>query len=99
MDKIIGTITTYTGTEHAYLVGYKVRIVAVLRGLDARVPDPDGIEILTTDAEVEAVGGVRATDRIEVVPWIDVDGGRWSFVTSDPLLRDLECCADLVNQP
>ena len=98
MTKIIGTVTQYTGTEHAYLTGCKVRIVTVLRGLDPKNPDPDDVTILTTDSEVEAAGGVRATDRVEVQPWVEIDGGRWSFVTSDPLLRDLECCADLVDQ-
>ena len=89
MDKIIGTVTTYHGTEHPYLRGHKVRIVTVLRGLDPKNPDPDGVKILQTDEEIEAAGGVRATDRVEVVPWIeDKDGGRWSFVTSDPLAAD-----------
>ena len=97
VTKIIGSITTYHGTEHAYLVGHDLKIVAVLKGFDADNPDPDGVQILTTDAEVEAAGGVRATDRVEVVPWIDVDGGRWSFVTSDPLACDLECFSHLVE--
>ena len=29
--KTLGTTTTYHGTEHAYLRGHKVRIVAVLK--------------------------------------------------------------------
>ena len=29
--KTLGTTTTYDGTEHAYLRGHKVRIVAVLK--------------------------------------------------------------------
>ena len=99
MDKTIGSTTTLVGLDgHPYLRGFQVRIVAVLKGFDADNPDPDGVQILTTDAEVEAAGGVRATDRVEVVPWIeDKDGGRWSFVTSDPLAADLECFAHLTE--
>lgn len=39
MAKIIGSTTTYHGTEHPYLKGYKVRIVAVLK--NAARPDID----------------------------------------------------------
>jgi hypothetical protein len=31
MAKILGTTTTYQGTEHGYLKGYAVRIIAVLK--------------------------------------------------------------------
>ena len=31
--EIIGLLTSYDGTEHAYLGGYKVRVVAVPRSL------------------------------------------------------------------
>ena len=95
MSKIIGSTTTYTGTEHAYLRGYQVKIIAVIKGFGS--DNPDGVKILKTDAEIEAAGGVRGTDRIEVQPWIDVDGGRWSFVTSDPRACDLECFAYLTD--
>ena len=98
MDNIIGTVTTYHGTEHAYLVGHDLKIITVIKGFDADNPDPDGVQILTTDAEIAAAGGVSARDRVEVVPWIeDKDGGRWSFVTSDPLAADLECFAHLTE--
>ena len=99
MDKIIGSVTTYHGTEHPYLVGHKLKIIAILKGFDADNPDPDGVKILTTDEELEAAGGVRATDRVEVQPWIDDgDGGHWSFVTSDPRACDLECFDDLMGR-
>ena len=43
MKKTIGTVTTYHGSEHAYLRGHKVRIVAVMKGpqhtADAFPPD------------------------------------------------------------
>lgn len=97
MDKIIGRITTLVGLgEHPYLRGHKVKIVTVIKGFGS--DNPDKVAILTTDAEIEAAGGVRRTDRVEVTPWIDVDGGRWSFVTSDPLACDLECFAHLTNE-
>ena len=97
MDKIIGLVTRYTGTEHAYLVAHDLRIVTVIKGFD--VDNPDDVAILQTDAEIEAAGGVSARDRIEVQPWLeDVDGGRWSFVTSDPKACDLECFSHLAEE-
>ena len=91
VEKIIGTVTRYNGTEHPYLVGRKIRIVAVLRGAADPDVDPDDVEILRSDEEVEAAGGVTARDRVEVVPWIDGgEGGHWSFVTSDPLAVDCD---------
>ena len=96
MDKIIGTTTTYIGTEHAYLVGYKVRIVAIIKGFGS--DNPDKVAILQTDEEIEAAGSVAPRDRVEVQPWIQDDqGGHWSFVTSDPLAADLECFAYLTD--
>jgi len=84
---VIGTVTRYTGTEHGYLTGYKVRVVAVLR------PGDDG-EYLTDDNEIARVGGVTAADRMEVQPWLEREG-RFSFVTSDPKAVDLEAFAHL----
>ena len=100
MDKIIGTVTTLVGLdEHPYLVGHDLRIITVIKGFDADNPDPDRVQILKTDAEVEAAGGVRATDRVEVQPWIQDDQeGHWSFVTSDPLAADLECFSHLAEE-
>ena len=96
MDKIIGTTTTYHGTEHAYLRGHDLRIIAVIVGGADPDVDPDDVQLLRSDEEIEAAGGVRATDRVEVQPWIDdKDGGRWSFVTSDPLAVD--CALDLTE--
>jgi hypothetical protein len=41
----LGTTTTYDGTEHAYLRGHKVRIIAVLKNAlrDDYDPDRDGM--------------------------------------------------------
>jgi len=53
MQTTIGTTTTYHGTEHRYLKGYQVRIIAVIKG--AAAPDYDA------DAE----GATTACDRRE----------------------------------
>ena len=92
MAKTIGTTTTYTGTEHSFLRGQKVRIIAVLKG--AARPDIDDYAHLDDDDELARAGGVTADDRVEVQPWLE-DEQRWSFVTSDPRAVDLACCAHL----
>lgn len=85
MTKIIGTVTTYQGTEINYLKGSKVRIIAVLKNAAKLDIDVDGPEyqILSDDLDIERFGGVTAFDRIEVQPWIEKEG-RFSFVSSDP---------------
>lgn len=98
MKKIIGKVTTYTGTEHRYMKGYKVRIVAVLHNaakpdLDVDGPDYDHI---SDDIDLQRAGGVTAFDRIEVQPWIEKEG-RFSWVTSDPLATDLACFKSLAK--
>jgi len=94
MAKILGSTTTYHGTEHPYLKGYKVRIVAVLKNAarpDIDVDGPDYDHISDED-DLARAGGVTADDRIEVQPWIEKEG-RFSFVTSDPRSVDLACFA------
>ena len=95
MNKIIGTITHYEGTEHAYLVGHDLRIVAIIKGGNDPTVEADDVQILRSDAEVEASGGVTDRDRVEVQPWVEIDGGRFSFVTSDPKAVDLKAFAHL----
>ena len=92
MKKAIGKVTTYHGTEHPYLKGYKVRIVAVMRnamkpGIEDDDPDYDYIR---DNDDLERAGGVTTFDRIEVQPWLEKEG-RYSFVTSDPKAVDLAC--------
>jgi len=92
MAKILGSTTTYHGTEHPYLKGHKVRIIAVLKGAarpDIDVDCPDCAHIDDED-DLARAGGVTADDRIEVQPWIEKEG-RFSFVTSDPRAVDLAC--------
>jgi hypothetical protein len=70
MAKILGTTTTYRGTEHPYLRGYKVRIGAVLKNAARPGIDVDGPDYAHIDDEDELnrAGGVTADDRIEVQP-------------------------------
>lgn len=77
----IGAITTYIGSEHRYLRGYRVRIVAVLKA--------DG-NIIKDEDDLARAGGVTAEDSVEVQPWLEAEG-RFSFVTSDPRAVDLAC--------
>ena len=91
--KTLGTTTTYDGTEHAYLRGHEVRIVAVLKNaLRADYdPDRDG-EYIRDEEDLERAGGVTADDRVEVQPAAE---GLFSFVSSDPRAIDLACFASL----
>ncbi len=97
MDPIIGTTTTYHGTEHRYLAGHKLRIVSVMRGGAAPVWDPEAdFAWLSTDAELARAGGVSADDRVEVQPWLETER-RYSFVTSNPRAVDLAAFAHLAR--
>lgn len=92
---MLGTTTTYDGTEHAYLRGHKVRIIAVLKNaLRADYdPDRDG-QYIRDEEDLERAGGVTADDRVEVQPWLAAER-RFSFVSSDPRAIDLACFASL----
>jgi hypothetical protein len=96
MAKTIGTTTTYTGTEHRFLRGQKVRIIAVLK--NAARPDIDvdgaGYDHIDDEDELVRAGGITADDRVEVQPWLEEEG-RFSFVTSDPRATDLTCFSHL----
>ncbi len=87
--RIIGLLTTYHGVEHPYLRGYDVRVVAVLRTTGG----PE-YERLTDDLHIAQAGGVTASDRLEIQPWLKAEG-RFSFVTSDPRAIDLAAFAHL----
>lgn len=81
MQMTIGATTTYVGSEHDYLRGYHVRIVAVLKADGSLIKDED---------DLARAGGVNGEDRLEVQPWLEAEG-RYSFVTSDPRAVDLAC--------
>ena len=89
MPRIIGAVTRYEGTEHSFMSGLEVRIVAVLKGTAAPSRDPDAeYPYLRDDEDVVYSGGVTEHDRLEVQPWIEEEG-RFSFVTSDARAVDL----------
>jgi len=89
--KTIGTTTTYHGTEHGYLNGNRVRIIAVIKGAAGPDYDPDA-----DYDDIARVGGVTADDRVEVQPWLQREG-RFSFASSDPCAIDLDCFAHLAR--
>jgi len=93
--KTLGATTTYDGTEHGYLRGHKLLIIAVLKNAlrDDYDPDQDGQYIREED-DLERAGGVTADDRVEVQPWLAAEG-RFRFVSSDPRAIDLACFASL----
>ena len=97
MAKILGSTTTYHGTEHPYLRDCTVRIVAVMKRAAAAHNDPDGDDsYLRDEEEIARAGGVTADDRVEVQPWL-TEEQRWSFVTSDPRAIDLACFRGLTK--
>jgi hypothetical protein len=98
MTKTIGSITTYTGTEHSYLRGIKVRIVGVMKRAASPDYDPDRDgAYLRDDEDIVSAGGVTADDRIEIQPWLE-NVQRWSFVSSDPKAVDLAAFSYLRNE-
>ena len=83
--KTIGAITAYTGTEHSFLRGRRVKILAVHKGV---LVNEDDYEIIRSEEGLAAAGGVDPdTDLVEVAP-VHADG-RVSFVTSDARVTDL----------
>jgi hypothetical protein len=97
MTKILGSTTTYHGTEHPYLRGCTVRIVGVMKRAATPDYDPerDG-SYLRDEDEIARADGVTADDRVEVQPWLEGEQ-RWSFVTSDPRAIDLACFSGLTR--
>lgn len=95
MDKVIGSITTYVGTEITGLKGCQVRIRAVLRGALRPDVDFDGEgHYVADDHTLARLGGVTAEDRLDVQAWNEA-AGRFSFVSVDPRAVDLACFAAL----
>jgi hypothetical protein len=89
MQQVIGFETTYTGSEHPYLVGYRVKVIAALKGAAAPDFDPDRPGMLITDdATLAESGGLTTDDRVEVLPWIARERG-WSFCSSDVRVGEL----------
>jgi hypothetical protein len=94
MDKVLGSITNYQGTEIRGIQGCKVRILAVLRNALSPSVDVDAPDCYVTDEEtLKRLGGVTGLDRIEV-QHIDASG-RQCAVRIDPRAIDLACFAHL----
>ena len=81
MSQIIGREATYTGTFHRWMNGLRVRVVKVIRDVDAG-------PIFDNDADLARAGGLQAGDILEVQPWVKEEG-RFSFVTSDASAGEL----------
>jgi len=95
--KNLGIVTTYRGTEHPYLRGHKVRVIAVFKNAARPDYDPEAEDgYLTDEADIARSGGVTADDRVEVQPWLEKEG-RFSFASSDPRAIDLACYAHLAR--
>ena len=60
---VIGAETIHVGDEHAGIKGYKVKIIAVLKGgadPDADPDDEGDLELLKDDGELAEIGGVTS---------------------------------------
>jgi hypothetical protein len=97
MTKILGSITTYLGSEHPYLRNCRVRNVGIMKraAVSDYDPDRDG-SYLRDEEDIARAGGVTADDRIEVQPWLEGEQ-RWSFVSSDRLAIDLALFRNLTK--
>jgi hypothetical protein len=89
--KIIGAITTFIGDSYGMKLGHKVRIIAVLPNAASPdyEPDAESSYPISDDNDLARHGGVKATDRIEVQPWIEKES-RFSWVTCDPEAINLQ---------
>ncbi|MFA6566675.1 MAG: hypothetical protein WCS96_00540 [Victivallales bacterium] len=84
MKRIIGRRARYKGKDHPYLK----EVVIIRAMIEPDADDPDNHLYLDNDADIEAAGGAKPTDRLEVRPVLP--DGRLSWVTSDPKLKDLK---------
>ena len=90
-SKVIGAVTVYHGKEFGFLLPPttpNVRIIRILKNAAKNDLDDSEYYDIELDSELARRGGVTTDDRVEVQPWIE-KAGRFSFVTSDPLAKDL----------
>ena len=79
MKKIIGKVTTYHGTEHPYLKGYKVRIVAVMKSsMKPGIEDDDADNAL-----------LKKSSELDFFNRVDehAEGGAVNILDEDDLAR------------
>lgn len=77
----IGDVVTYCGDQHPLLRGRRCRVVSI--HCDFHI-DPECGPVLQGEGAV-----AREDDLIEIAPFLE-DEGRWSWVTHDANLEDLE---------
>jgi hypothetical protein len=93
---IIGTTTTYLGTEIPGLKGERVRTFGILRGALGPDVDVDSNDYFVSDDEhLERLGGVTQLDRVDIAH-LYPDGSA-SFVHCDARAIDLDCFAHLLR--
>jgi hypothetical protein len=93
---IVGTATTYLGTEIPGLKGGRVRIFGILRGALRRNVEVDSNDYFVSDDEqLQRLGGVVALDRVDIAH-LRPDGSA-SLVHCDARAVDLECFAYLAR--
>lgn len=93
--QIIGSTTTYVGTEYSGLRGARVRIEGVSKGALRAGFNPDAEDSWIDDDEaLWWLGGVGSEDRVEVRPWSELLSG-WSFIVCVPRAIDLACFTHL----
>lgn len=97
---VVGTETTYTGTERRYGGhGARVKITGVLcrgRNLGSLSEDEEvGYLYVTDDVRLMQLGGVQAGDGVECHYWLEREA-RWGFVGQEiPDASDLAAFAAL----
>lgn len=93
---ILGSTTTYMGSEIPGFKGACVRILAVMRGaLRADFNPDDAASVVRDDATLTRLGGVTKDDRIDVAN--EERDGTTSFVHCDVRAIDLECFRHLAD--
>ena len=76
---MIGKTAIYWGDKYGMKPGHKVQIRAIMPADGRYFADESMLDLWKPGPG----------DRVEVRPWISQEG-RWSFVTCDPLLADVE---------
>ncbi len=93
---IIGTTTTYLGTEIPGLKGGRVRIFGILRGALGADVDVDSNDYFVSDDEhLERLGGVTKLDRVDIAH-LRPDGSA-SFMHCGARAIDLDWFAHLAR--
>ena len=72
-------------------------MLAIFKGAALPDYDPDdGYAVAPSDDELARLGGLAVGDRAEVVPWLESES-RFSFVSSDPRVEDLDALKPFIT--